>query len=840
METSTRKCNTGQSSQIDEFISLLHPAGSVFEIRSLNCPSGSDGRFPSTHSGYFTDAVRAHELALLLDLVNKPAGIYITLNPVNPSLLARANHQIKSKARATTSDLDVVSRQLFVLDIDVTRPAGISSTDAEMVAATTLAYQIRDELAADGWPDAILCMSGNGAYLLYRIDLPNDDAATDLVKRVLHGLAARYNTDQLEIDLSTFNAARIIKLIGTTARKGDDVRDIPGIEDRPHRQTWYEPPSGVVNVVPTDLLEAVAASQGQPSGSQSPATTHNHTTSGNAFERYRNYIAKCPDSVSGSNGSDTMLRVACEGFRFGLTDSQVQDGVNEFNATKTAGEKWNTWQIAHKITDAREKVHAAGEWGCRLTAPHCDPGTRNNTAPAIPAIPVDPADFPLAPGSQVSPRDRGNIGTVVIDNGRTVVLRFVSPDGNEATKEFAKVHLTHPDGKPVIPGPRKTLEVIPAREFAEKDFRPTWIIKQVLVAKQSVVCGGRSKAMKTSLLIDAAVSIATGTRFLGEFPTTRATVAMLSGESGAFTIQETAKRIARHRNVDLADADLYFGFTLPQITRWEDVEATAAMMQDTKADVLIVDPAYLCLLGGESTGRQASNVFDMGPLLLRLSGVGQQTDSTVILCHHCRKSPTEGRDRYDPPELEDLAMAGFSEWARQWWLVGRRERFEPGTGDHKLWLNVGGSVGMSGTWSVDIDEGVLADDFTGRHWDVTVGSVDQARNEKKQRLEEKKSEEREQVEFEHCQKIIKILRFQKNGSSRTKIRDDTGIKMPAIRDALLTLKQRQEVVEVEGKSGRQTCQLFFLTEYAPTKPQAVQAVPGSTPSSTSTASAGSI
>jgi hypothetical protein len=74
---------------------------------------------------------------------------------------------------------------------------------------------------------------------------------------------------------------------------------------------------------------------------------------------------------------------------------------------------------------------------------------------------------------------------------------------------------------------------------------------------------------------------------------------------------------------------------------------------------------------------------------------------TLILVHHNRKAVSKSKE---PPQLEDMAMAGFSEFARQWWLIGRREKFRPGY-PHELWLNAGGSAGHSGLYRVDIDEG---------------------------------------------------------------------------------------------------------------------------------------
>ena len=276
-------------------------------------------------------------------------------------------------------------------------------------------------------------------------------------------------------------------------------------------------------------------------------------------------------------------------------------------------------------------------------------------------------------------------------------------------------------------------------------------------------------------------------------------------------------RIAKQRGVDLASADLYFGFKLPQIGNWEDVEAVGAMMIETKADVLIVDPAYLCLLDGDAVvHRQASNVMDMGPILRRLTEVGELTDSAVILCHHCRKSPTEGRNRYDPPELEDLAMAGFAEWARQWILVGRRERFEPGTGSHKLWLNVGGSVGMSGCWPVDIEEGVLADDFTGRTWDVSVGSMDEAREERRARFTSKGNRRSgRRPSSSDSRSFTKALRSTPAGASQRHLRDLTGLGVRPLADTLMAMQQKGMARSFEGKRGNQKCDLWTLTDAPP-------------------------
>ena len=93
--------------------------------------------------------------------------------------------------------------------------------------------------------------SGNGAHALGRIDLPADDGG--LVQRCLQALAARFNDAAVKVDTGVYNPARIWKLYGTTAAKGDDV---PG---RPWRMARIIDAPDTLQVAPVELLQALAA-----------------------------------------------------------------------------------------------------------------------------------------------------------------------------------------------------------------------------------------------------------------------------------------------------------------------------------------------------------------------------------------------------------------------------------------------------------------------------------------------------------------------------------------------------------------------------------------------------
>ncbi len=298
------------------------------------------------------------------------------------------------------------------------------------------------------------------------------------------------------------------------------------------------------------------------------------------------------------------------------------------------------------------------------------------------------------------------------------------------------------DGEKKTPGRAAyKFDVIDSRIFAHANYRIHWLIRWLIISGLPVLIGGPRKTLKTSIIIDLVLSLGSGMPFLGceEFRVYRKlTVAILSGESGGFTLQETARRVCKAKGIDLAEVSVYWGFTLPQLANPIDVAALARGLKDKKIEVLVIDPAYLCLLAGvEGKDINAANLFEVGPLLMSVGRACLDAGCTPILIHHTRKNL---QAPFEPLELEDLAFAGFQEWARQWLLVNRREKYEPGTGEHRLWLTAGGSAGQGGQWALDITEGQLREDFGGRVWEVSVNGareVRQAATTEKQARQEK-------------------------------------------------------------------------------------------------------
>lgn len=193
----------------------------VYELRLFNVKG------KGTVSGYFND---------LDKLVNECAkwsgkcpGIYITLNPVNRALLGRANNRAIPFAKNTTKDTEIISLEWLYIDVDPQRPTGVNASDQEKELAYLKAKEVFSYLKEEGFPDGVVADSGNGFHLKYRVGFPNEQEYRELIKNFLKLLDLKFSDNNVKIDTTTSNPARICKVYGTLSCKGDHT------EERPHR-----------------------------------------------------------------------------------------------------------------------------------------------------------------------------------------------------------------------------------------------------------------------------------------------------------------------------------------------------------------------------------------------------------------------------------------------------------------------------------------------------------------------------------------------------------------------------------------------------------------------------
>ena len=316
---------------------------------------------------------------------------------------------------------------------------------------------------------------------------------------------------------------------------------------------------------------------------------------------------------------------------------------------------------------------------------------------------------------------------------------------------------------------------ITSAELAAAEYDLEYLIDGLLVRGQPGLIAGPKKTLKTNLSIDLALSLAEAGLFLGRFSVpTAVRVGVMSGESGAATIQETALRIAAAKGRSLPEYEnAIWCFDVPQLDNAQHMAALADFIADHKLEVLILDPTYLMMLG---LGDDAGNLFVVGRFLKSLGELSQSTGCTPILCHHLRKTRTAP---YEPPELDEIAWAGFQEFARQWVLLGRRQRYDPADGGHHaLWMSVGGSAGHSGRWALNIDEGTRQDPG-GRRWEVEVLPAHEAYDQQAAIEEEQAAQRKRRSQQRRAQQdreaVLEALGRFPQGETARAIRETAGV-----------------------------------------------------------------
>lgn len=205
---------------IARWLSLFVPPDQMTELRVL-------GTAGETWAGWFMGDDLPRMAATALGYEPRAKGIYFVPNPITPH--GKSLEAARRGKGETTSDEMIARRRWLLIDVDPVRfgldgkplpDTNCPSTDAERESAWQVLTRCRAALDAFGLSQPVVGDSGNGWHLCYEIDLPNDEESRTLHKAVLVALESRSGDDRAHVDLKTFNAARIWKLYGTQARKG--------------------------------------------------------------------------------------------------------------------------------------------------------------------------------------------------------------------------------------------------------------------------------------------------------------------------------------------------------------------------------------------------------------------------------------------------------------------------------------------------------------------------------------------------------------------------------------------------------------------------------------------
>lgn len=174
-----------------------------------------------------TDRQRAFEDKAFL-LNQQGYNIYTCFNLICPDFQGDEVNGLSVK------DADIIGRRYLLVDFDravTNQPA----TDDEIDEVFKVAHELEKDAFYSKGLEPLTVNSGNGAHIYLPIDLPNDEVSKFRCQKMLQAMANKYSTANVKVDTGVFNASRITKMPGTIARKGIEVPDDTGINERYYR-----------------------------------------------------------------------------------------------------------------------------------------------------------------------------------------------------------------------------------------------------------------------------------------------------------------------------------------------------------------------------------------------------------------------------------------------------------------------------------------------------------------------------------------------------------------------------------------------------------------------------
>lgn len=183
------------------------------------------GRFQ--YSGYF-DNVDSIIQAIKPYADMDDEQMYFVLNKIDSACFGRQQSgKIVKSPKITTNDNDIIRRCFVFVDFDPVRKSGTNASNEEFELAHKKAQDVFRFLREKGFSEPIICKSGNGLHLTYKVDFPNDEETTEIIKHFYEYLGSLFSDEKVDIDTKVFNLARLCKLYGTTAKKGANLQDRP-------------------------------------------------------------------------------------------------------------------------------------------------------------------------------------------------------------------------------------------------------------------------------------------------------------------------------------------------------------------------------------------------------------------------------------------------------------------------------------------------------------------------------------------------------------------------------------------------------------------------------------
>ncbi|MGO8873693.1 MAG: AAA family ATPase [Acidimicrobiales bacterium] len=182
---------------------------------------------------------------------------------------------------------------------------------------------------------------------------------------------------------------------------------------------------------------------------------------------------------------------------------------------------------------------------------------------------------------------------------------------------------------------------------------PAYLIRGVMAEGDHGMLAAEFKAGKTWAVTDLAVSVASGTPWLGIFAIDApGSVLLFAGEGGERKIARRFRAVCESRGIDPAGLAIRVCLRAPHLTSDAAMLLVEAEIAEHRPRLVIIDPLYLA-----ARGARGSDLYEMGAHLEGAQAICQRYGSALLIVHHWNKTG-EGRG------AKRMSGAGPDAWGR--------------------------------------------------------------------------------------------------------------------------------------------------------------------------------
>jgi hypothetical protein len=176
--------------------------------------------------------------------------------------------------------------------------------------------------------------------------------------------------------------------------------------------------------------------------------------------------------------------------------------------------------------------------------------------------------------------------------------------------------------------------VVRAAKLEAAQRRPLWLVERLWSHQAVGVIGGSPKSGKTTLAIDLAVSVASGTPCLGAFPVhSPGPVLLYAAEDSSPALRTRLETLARLRHLDFETLEvLIITADSLRLDRSDHQQRLEATLSAHRPALVVLDPLIRLHMIDENVAGQVA------ALLGYLRTLQRKTSAAIALVHHVRKN----------------------------------------------------------------------------------------------------------------------------------------------------------------------------------------------------------